>query len=709
MYYIGIDTGGTFTDGVLVDDQGGLFTAKAATTPGDLARGVADCIGKLAALRGIPATELLQGTAQLAHGTTIGTNAIVERKGPKIALIATRGHGDAILMMRGTGRTAGLPAEGLFNILATDVPAPLVPPQMIFEIDERVDNTGAVAVALDPANVDRLADELAAAGVEAIAISLLWSFQNPAHELALLERLQHRCPDAYISCSHQVSPTVGEYERTVATVINAYVGGGASAYLDSLESWLGDNQLGGELLILQCGGGVIPVAEARSVPLLTIGSGPVGGMIGSADLARRLALDDVIVTDMGGTSFEVGVIVGGAMTVRDFNVFHQYKYRVPQVDLVSIGAGGGSIAWLDAATGSLRVGPHSAGAQPGPACYGRGGTQPTVTDANLVLGYLRPDGFLGGEMSLDVEAARTAVGTLAARLGISIDETAGAIREIVDIQMGALIRQQTLVRGLDPRDFTLLAYGGAAALHAAAYSAELGVREVIVPAGNAAAVWSAFGAAAAELLQVVEKDVLVPAPLPTQRLNEVFAEVDAIARERFTGNGYEPRLSRAVKMRYTGQIHRVEVDVPNGAFDDVATAAMLDEFEQKYERLFGPGSVTTQQVELTSVRCNVYGPPREVVLAEAPVQEGASADAAIIGTSPVYWFDARARVDTTVVDGTKLPHGASVAGRAIVVLPFTTIVVPEGFTATLDGLGNFRLRHRKPSATASQRSADHGH
>ena len=390
MHYIGIDTGGTFTDGVLVDEQGGLFTTKVATTPEDPSLGVSRCVEKLSELAGVDSSTILGDTVQLAHGTTIGTNAVVERKGPRIALIATRGHGDAILMMRGTGRSEGLSPETVFNILETDKPEPLVPPQMIFEVDERVDCLGAIVVDLFDAELERVVADVVAADVDAIAIALLWSFRNPEHEIELLERLTEACPNAFICCSHQVSPTVGEYERTVATVINAYVGKTTSLYLDGLDSRLKDGGLAGDLLILQCGGGVIPVADARRLPLLTIGSGPVGGMIGSADLAQRLELDNVIVTDMGGTSFEVGLIVDGSLSVRDFNVIHQYKYWVPQVDLVSMGSGGGSIAWLDPGTGSLRVGPQSAAAVPGPACYSRGGILPTVTPCRVAEGDFAP-------------------------------------------------------------------------------------------------------------------------------------------------------------------------------------------------------------------------------------------------------------------------------------------------------------------------------
>ena len=451
MYYVGVDIGGTFTDCVLVDRQGNHRSAKVLSTKDDPVAGVLAGLSRLAETAGVDLTAMLRQTERFGHGTTIGTNAVLERRGARVGLVATAGHGDALAMMRGAGRVAGRPIERVFSVHGSRLPAPLIVPGAVIEVQERIDASGKVVAELDTdAAVGRITRMIAEYELDSVAVALLWSFANPAHEKALAQAI----PEVFVSLSSEVSPRLGEYERTVATVLNGYVGPASSRYLSELES-----RLATPLLVMQSSGGVLPASAAT--PLGTINSGPAGGLIGVASLAGAYGHDHVVGTDMGGTSFDLGLVIDGKPVVAEQNVIDQYTYRLPNLDVRSIACGGGSIAWFDEATGGLRVGPASAGSEPGPACYGRGGAEPTVTDADVVLGLVRADTFLDGRMPLDRDAAVAAVGRLAGRLGLTVEETAAGIVRINNMQAATVIRQQTLERGLDPRDFVLYAFGGA--------------------------------------------------------------------------------------------------------------------------------------------------------------------------------------------------------------------------------------------------------
>ncbi len=391
-YYIGVDGGGTFTDCAAMDEEGRLYYAKAATTKEDFAVGMFDALSALAVECRTSVPELIAATERFSLGTTVGTNLLVERRGARTGLLATAGHGDSILIMRGTGRTAGLELDLSFHPQATDKPAPLVPRALIKEIDERIDYKGQELVPLDEAAVEAAVRSLVEdEGVTAIAVAFLFSFKNAAHELRAMEIIRRVAPQVYASCSHQVAPRMGEYERTVATVINSYVAPASAAYFQRAAERLHETGLKHPLLIMQVSGGVLPAAKAVEIPLTSLGSGPVGGLIGSLALARQLGHKNIIATDMGGTSFEVGLIIGGEPLVGDEKIIDQYRYKLPQLETTSIACGGGSLARLDPFSRSIRVGPESSGAVPGPVCYRRGGTEPTVTDADLVLGLLSPD------------------------------------------------------------------------------------------------------------------------------------------------------------------------------------------------------------------------------------------------------------------------------------------------------------------------------
>ena len=671
MYYIGVDIGGTFTDCVLVDRDGNHRTAKTLSTRDDPVSGVLTGLERLAETVGVDLTTLLERAERFGHGTTIGTNAVLERSGARVGLVATAGHGDALAMMRGAGRVAGRPIEGVFSVHGSRLPAPLIVPGAVVEVHERVDASGKVVVELDiDAAAERIGRMIAEYELDAVAVALLWSFANPAHEKALAQAI----PDVFVSSSAEVSPRLGEYERTVATVLNSYVGPACSRYLSDLES-----RLATPLLVMQSNGGVLPASAAT--PLGTIDSGPAGGLIGVGTLAGAYGNDHVVATDMGGTSFDVGLVVDGEPVVAEEKVIDQYTYRLPHLDVRSVACGGGSIAWIDEATGGLRVGPASAGSEPGPACYGRGGVDPTVTDADVVLGLLRPEAFLDGRMPLDREAAVAAVGRLATRLDLTVEETAAGILRINNMRAATVIRQQTLERGHDPRDFALYAFGGAGPVHAFGYAAESGVREVVIPLGNGASTLSAYGIASGGVVLHRELERSLLAPFDGPALEAAMAELRdaALADLAAMGVAGDAHVEIDALMRYREQLmHSLEIPVSPPA-DGVG---LLADFDKEYVRRYGDGGTSLfQAVEVFALRARV-SVPAGIPLARP--ERSASAEPARTDV----WWPGHGRTATDVYRGA--PQDM-ITGPALVELAHTTVAVPHGATLTTGPLGELRL------------------
>ena len=488
-FVIAVDSGGTFTDCVAVEDGGGITRAKSPSTPPDFERGVLNAVGEVAKRLGRTRAELLAETSVFAHGTTVATNILITRTGARTALLTTRGHEDAILIGRTVQKVAGLSEAEIIDVANLRKADPLVPRARIHGIDERVDRAGEVVVPLKEERLEDILDELRDEGVEAVAVCFLWSFLNRDHEQRVRDWLERNSGDDngngpawFVSASSDLVPIVREYERTATTVLNAYLTPGVHGYLKRMEDALREDGHDGGVAVMHSAGGVSSIAEARERGVTLLASGPAGGMLGTRAMAERLGLDPVIATDVGGTSFDVGVIVDGEPSYADTPVFAKYPVAVPVIDVTSIGAGGGSIAWIEPASGVLKVGPQSAGASPGPVCYGAGGTEPTVTDANVVLGAIDPDYFLGGRIKLDRERAREVLTErVADPLGVAPEAAAAAIVEIVNAQMADLIRKITVERGLDPAGFTIFAYGGAAGLHCASNARRLGARHVVVP------------------------------------------------------------------------------------------------------------------------------------------------------------------------------------------------------------------------------------
>jgi N-methylhydantoinase A len=693
-YQCGVDIGGTFTDCAVVDPDGHIVVAKAPTTPDDFSVGFLESLGVAAESMGLGLDELLSRTEKLIHGSTIATNTVVEFNGARVGLITTRGHGDTLPIMRAYGRVAGLPAEALMRYSESSKPAPLVPRERIAEVSERVDRDGNVVVALNLDEVRAAIAALVAEEVEAIAISFLWSFRNDTHELAVKRLLAAEHPGLFVTCSSELAPTWGEYERTVATVINSYVGPRTATHVGRTQGEVASAGYERTLLLTQANGGVVNVEDALTAPLLLINSGPAGGLAGCKHMAALSGHRNIVATDMGGTTFDVGLLVDGEPLVRNSSVIGQYEYTAPVLDIQSVGAGGGSIAWLDEISGGLRVGPRSAGSVPGPACYRRGGSEATVTDADLVLGYLNPENFLGGRVTVDVGAAEEAVGRLAERAGLSMLETAAGIVQIVDFQMAELMRAMTVTRGYDPRDFVVLAYGGAGPVHAGGFARELGTREVVVPLGPAASVWSAYGAVKSDLLHVFQRSLLMAAPLETAAIAAAFAELEAAATAQLVADGIpaaEQSLARVARMKFALQVHEVEVEVEDGDFAAAGMPALLDRFMRRYDTLFGTGSgFAGAGIELIEIRLSARGGGAGSVPPAPADAGGADAGEALAGSRNVYWRGAGAE-ETPIYDGARLGVGQRLEGPAIAEMAETTVVVSRGDSLAVDRHGNLVL------------------
>lgn len=685
-YSIGVDIGGTFSDCVAVHADGRVFHGKALSTHAtNPAEGVIHGLSRLAKDAGETLQSLLEATVEFSHGTTIGTNLMVERKGARVGLVATQGHGDALQIMRGRGRTAGVSAELLLNVRETDKPAPLVPDRDVVEVAERILADGSVLAALDD-EAARAALHSMLEEVDAVAVALLWSFRNPVHEQRIRELIEEIRPDLYVSLSSETAPRLGEYERTVATVINSYVGPASSRYLEHLEELLRENGLRTPVFIMQSNGGVLPVASARRRPVQTIGSGPAGGLAATQIIAKRAGHKNVIATDMGGTSFEVGLVVNGRPVLTSEKVIDQYTFKIPQLDLRSIACGGGSIASIDPHSGGLRVGPESAGSNPGPACYGRG-TSATVTDADVVLGLIDPDRFLGSQMVLDKAAATAAVQKVADDAGLSVVEAASGILRVNSQSAAVLIRQRTIEQGLDPRDFALYAFGGAGPLHAFAFADELDVAEVVIPLGNGASTLSAYGIAASDAMEVFEEECVIRAPFSPTELREVINRLEDRARAQMADAGFassDVRLTRSGQARYAEQyMQELELPMPAGEIDEAFAQSLSETFSSEYARLYSAAALSVlQATEIYTIRVTASVP---FSTPEALTGDGGSTVPA--HRREVYWPGHEEWIDTDVYDGAPTP-GIRITGPALVQLAHTTIAVAPGQALETDQNAN---------------------
>lgn len=684
-YRLGADIGGTFTDLVLVDEgTGAVSVGKILTTPKDPAQGIEAGVVRLLEETGVH----LRAVNTLIHGTTLATNALVERKGARTALLTTSGFRDALEIGR----------EGRYDMydLFIAPPAPLVPRRLRREVDERLLADGSVARPLDEAGAREVIRNLLAEGVEAVAVCLLHAYRNPVHERRLAELLAEVAPRLAVSCSWEVVPEIREYERASTTVANVYVMPLMARYLEELERKFAALGLGGRFFVMLSSGGIALPETARRAPIRLVESGPAAGALAAALMARLADEPHLLSFDMGGTTAKVCLIDSGEpLVAREFEVARADRFkkgsglpiRVPVIEMIEIGAGGGSIARVDR-LGLLKVGPESAGADPGPACYALGGDEPTVTDADLLLGYLDPDFFLGGRMRLDLEAARRAIATLIAEpLGLDLTAAAWGIHRVVNENMAAAARIHGIERGKDLRAYPLFAFGGAGPVHACQVGKILKVPRVLIPFGAGAI--SAYGLLTAPLafdfVRTLPQRLDQAAWSP---VNGLYAEMEAEGRAILAAAGITGdlvRLKRSAEMRYVGQGHEVEVPLPLARLGPEHLEALTRSFEATYQALYGrtaPGVA----VEVLNWRLVVSGPPPEIRPPGAGTPRRVAS--ALKGRRPAYFPEAQGFVDTPVYDRYALGPGAAFEGPAIVeerestaiVSPRARVKVDERFT-----------------------------
>lgn len=681
MHYVGADTGGTFTDVVAFDpDSGEIVALKVPSIPDDPSQALLDGLAQLDRRHGIRTSEI----ARLIFGTTVATNAIIEYKGARTALLATDGNRDALLIQRQW-------RPRLFDLFMQK-PKPFVPRRLTIGVAERIGADGSVVRALTDEEAERAATAIEDMNVDSVAVSLLFSFLHPSHERRLGDAIKKRAPDTYVSLSSDICPEFREYERTCTVVTNAYVMPKIDQLIKRLEQRLGAAGFASKLRIMQSNGGLMNGQQARAQPVKTLLSGPAGGVVGAAAAARAAGIDDAITMDMGGTSLDVAMIQGGQVKLSPDGNLSGFPIKVPQVNIHTIGAGGGSIARYY--RGTLKIGPESAGAEPGPVCYGKGGTEPTSTDAALVLGFINPNFFLGGAVTLDIESAKAAIlDKIAAPLDLDVAEAAMAIVRVQVANMANGIRAVSVEKGLDPREFALLPFGGAGSLYAGLIAKELGMSTILVPVQ--ASVLSALGTLMTDVKHTEVVTRYVPGDLVKgELLSAIFEELEGRLRKTFADEGIvaeKVTIERSCDIRYRGQGYEVNVplDAGDGAISDAEATALLERFHAEHRQQFGH-SDKDEPVELLNTRIVGLG---EVTKAELrPLNGGGTTkEAAPKGERRAFFGDAGGWRTCCVFERGDLRSGNTVAGPALIEESGTVIVLYPGHRATIDVIGNLRV------------------
>ena len=657
---IGIDVGGTFTDIVAVSDSGTVTFSKAASTPNDPSIGVMNAVERLADELGINSETLLSKTESIVHGTTVATNALLERKGAKTGLLTTVGHRDVLEMREGL-------KDDRYN-MRLPAPAPLVPRFLRLGVRERIKPDGRIHTELDNTSLDEAINKLREEKVTSVAVCYLHAYKEPKHEQETKQILEAKLPGVSVSISSEVFPEIKEYERVSTTIVNAYVRPIVENYLNRLEERLKNAGYKGSVLIILSHGGVAPIEEAIRLSAATVLSGPAGGVAGSKYGASLIGAGDLVPFDMGGTSTDISMIVNGEPALSSTRGIAGQRIALQSLDIVSIASGGGSIARVDAG-GILRVGPESAGALPGPACYGKGGTEVAVTDASVVLGFLDPGNFLGGRETLDVAAAEAALSRLANQLSVEPAEAAEGVHKVINTQMAEGIRLVSVRRGVDPRKFALLSFGGAAGIHITEIARQLEVQRVIVP--RTAAVLSAWGMLATDLrYEVSRTHIGDTGSLKAGDVREVFSEMELEGRGRlkdaFDG---DVSISRSADMRYGEQIYEVDVSLDDVDFsDDDLLKSISDRFHKRHEELF-TYSLPDQDAVLVNGRLAAIG-----ALPDLPQEPKTEARVAS-GHHTTRKIFLAGWVDAPVFNLEELVPSQEIAGPAIIESSTTTIVL----------------------------------
>jgi N-methylhydantoinase A len=670
---VAVDIGGTFTDLIGYDDATGqIYQAKNPTTPRQLALGIFECLRK----SGLKIGDI----ANFVHGSTTAINTVIERKGSPTALVVTRGTRDVYCIGRGNRPEA-------YNIFFKR-PEPLVPRHMTFEVEERLMANGEVHTRFNTKQARKVAEEIARSKAESVAVCFLHSWANPAHEARMGELLAAAAPEMYVSLSHEILREYGEYERTSTTVLNSYIGPKISKYIDDLEQTLASRGFLGSLLMMQSNGGVMSPATAKRVPVTMVESGPVGGFIAAARIGGSLGFQNVIALDMGGTTAKTNLVKDGEpQTAHGYYIggyASGHPMMLPVIDTVEIGAGGGSIAWIDD-VGALRVGPQSAGAEPGPICYGWGGTEPTITDANLLCGRLSPSHFLGGEMPLDADKAREGVIKLvSSKIGINDIEAALAIMKIAVMNMSLAVRGISVERGYDPRDFAMVAFGGAGPLHAVEVARELHIPTVIVP--NYPAHFSALGMLMADVRHDYVRTYYKPMEQADfKRVRSICNELIHLGNETLASEAVavEDRVfQRYLDIRYAGQEFSIPVPTCVEYIEQADIAAIRNAFDLLHERRYGYYAAD-QPIELVNVRLSAVGKRKQLNM---PPFKQSGAENPLIGKRKVH-LDSATPVECSIYQREKLPAGYQITGPAIIQeYACTTVLFPED-VAKVTGTG----------------------
>ena len=680
MIEIGVDIGGTFTDVVLLRDHSSLAHTKVPSTPRDLVAGVRRGVEKILASAGASPGEV----ARLVHGSTVATNAFLERKGSLTGVLMTKGFEDTLEI----GRTQ---RSRMYDLVLEPVaPGFLARRRHRFGVTERVGADGSVVTPLDEADVRAAARSLRDAGVEAVAVCYLFSFLNPEHELRTREILREEAPNLRVSLSCEIDPQFREYERVLVTTLDAYLRNAVESYVGRLEGMLGDAGIAAPLQIMQSRGGIQNAQAAVGRPVSMLLSGLAAGVIGGKFAAQRAGFHNVITLDIGGTSCDVALVEEGKPLIAGRGAIGGYPVRLQLVDVSTIGAGGGSIAWIDEG-GGLRVGPQSAGAEPGPACYGRGGTEATVTDASIVLGYVNPERFAGGELRLDADAAQEAVERVARSLGLSTTAAAAGIHTILNARMADEIRLVSVQRGYDPREFGLVALGGGGPVHGASLTHELGLARMIVP--EAPGVLSAFGLLVSDVeLEQVATLSGRAATIDETEIGRALAELERQGAAEMEADGVpldQVVVRRLAEVRYAGQSYELPVPMPsNGSVE--LLPSVTEAFHDLHERVYGH-SDRSAPIEIVAVRAVHSLPVVEPVL-EAPSGTGSVRDAQV-DERPAWFETAGGYVDTPRYDRSRLPAGAEIEGPAVFEQTDTTTVVHPGQRARVDESGAVVVEH----------------
>jgi N-methylhydantoinase A len=674
-YEIGIDVGGTFTDFV-VRSGNDVYSGKTLTTPSDEATGILNAVAMMADHFGASVSGLLRETSAFVLGTTVVTNTMLEFSGANTGMITTKGFRDVIELRSGY-------KEDHFDIRLPP-PNPIVSRQKRKGVTERITANGKVEIPLDEGEVTRAARELKALSVDSIAICFMFSFQNPVHERRARELVRAEIPAAHISISSEILPQVREFERFSTTMLNAYVSPRLGSYLKRLHARLSETGFDGQLFIKLSNGGVMNLEYCCERGVELIQSGPSGGVTASIEVGSWSGFRDVIAVDMGGTSYDVCLIKDGVPDIGVNSWVSRYRVATPMIDIHSIGTGGGSIAWIDDG-GALRVGPKSAGSNPGPASYGRGGEEPTVTDANLVLGYLNPTTIGGGKITLDLEAARKAIRSrIADRLGLSVEEAASGIFRISNGAMTNAIRYVSVSRGRDPRDFALMAFGGAGPVHMGVQARDLGIKTVLVPKN--AGVFCALGCLISDFkISKVRSYIARSSQVDLEILNALFEEIEREPESLLSAASgvIEVVSQRALDIRYVGQTHEVTVPIRSRTrrVSELTLKKTLQEFHELHEQLYS-FKRPEHPVEVLNVRSDIVG-TRDKVKYRSASFGSEDAASARTGARQAH-FEGRGYLETPVYDGTKVQPGNLISGPAIIDEPDTTIVIHPGQEAVLD-------------------------